>query len=98
MKVISIINLDNWKSLCICNNCNSKLEVEESDILCRYRDRRTKHFIIKNEKVDFYCVCPTCRHTVDIYTIPGAIAEKIKEKNPPPPEPELTWSQRLFGV
>jgi hypothetical protein len=97
MKIISRINLDNWKSFCICGNCTSKLEIEESDILCRYKDRHTAWVTIKNDKVYFYCVYPTCKNTVDIYTVPGTIAERVKAKNPPPPEPKLTWKQILFG-
>lgn len=99
MKIIKTIDLDNWKDFCTCDNCYSKLEINESDLRCEYRDRYTAWLIIKNDKVILYCICLECNHHVRLYGVPGAIVERIKSKYPPPkpPEKKLNWFEKLFN-
>jgi hypothetical protein len=62
MKVISQVNIEDWSYECICDHCDSKLQVESNDLIYKFYDGdfREPGYSV------YQVTCAVCNNMLDI--------------------------------
>lgn len=81
MKIIEKLDTSSWSYLCRCSNCETKLEIEATDI----RHSHSSGDGVYPSSEYYYVYCPVCSHSVNVTAtvIPKVIQVEAQKRSAP---------------
>lgn len=70
MKIIEKLDVSSWSHNCQCSNCETKLEIEATDLCHSHSSSDGAHPSSEN----YYAYCPVCSHPI---TVAATVVPKI---------------------